>query len=55
VSKIAEKAVCRSVFLTTYGHYILSAELTKTHSLRLVFFLAILPTGYCSFSLLGIT
>jgi len=53
VSKIAEKAVCRSVFLTTYGHYILSAELTKTHSLRL--FLAILPTGYCSFSLLGIT
>jgi len=28
---IAEKAVCRSVFLTIW-HYVLSAKLTKTHS-----------------------
>jgi len=41
VGKIAEKAVCRSVFLTTW-HCILSVELTKTHLFRL---LAILPTG----------
>jgi len=34
VGKIAEKAACRSVFLTTL-HCILSAELTKTHSFRL--------------------
>jgi len=37
VSKIAEKAVCKS------GHCILSTELTKTHSFRQTFFLAILP------------
>jgi len=36
VGKINEKAVCRSVFLTTW-HCILSAELTKTHSFRLFF------------------
>jgi len=30
------KAVCRSVFFTTW-HYILSAELTNTHSFRLFF------------------
>jgi len=34
VGKIGEKAVCRSIFLTTM-HCILSAELTKTHSFRL--------------------
>jgi len=34
MGKIAEKAVCRSVFLATW-HCILSAELTKTHSIRL--------------------
>jgi len=33
VGKIAEKAVCRSVFLTMW-HCILSAVLTKTHSFR---------------------
>jgi len=38
-----KKAVCRSVFLTLW-HYILSAELTKSHSLQTVF-LAIFPTG----------
>jgi len=43
VSKIVEKAVCRSVFLTIW-HRILGAELTKTHSFRLLF-LAIFPTG----------
>jgi len=42
VGKIAEKPICRNVFLTIW-HCILSAELT-THSFRL-FFLAILPTG----------
>jgi len=42
IAEIAEKAVCRSVFLTIW-HYILSVELTKTHSFRL-FFLAIFPT-----------
>jgi len=36
VGKIAETAVRRSAFLTI-GHCILSAELTKTHSLRLFF------------------
>jgi len=36
VVKIAEKAVCRRVFLTTW-HCVLSAELTKTHSSRLFF------------------
>jgi len=35
VGKIAEKAVCKSVFLTIW-HGILSAELTKTHSFRLL-------------------
>jgi len=34
VGKIAEKAVSRSVFLTT-SHCIFSAELTKMHSFRL--------------------
>jgi len=34
VGKIAVKAVCRSVFLTTW-RCILSAELTKMHSFRL--------------------
>jgi len=42
VSKIVEKAVCKSVFLTK-RHCILSTELTKTHSFRQTFFLAILP------------
>jgi len=37
VGKIAEKAVCKSVFLTIW-HCILGAELTKTHSFRLFFF-----------------
>jgi len=36
VSQWAEKAVCRSVFLTIW-HCILSAEITKTHSFRLLF------------------
>jgi len=45
VGKIAKKAVCRSVTLTTW-HCILSAELTKTHALRQTVFLAIWPTGY---------
>jgi len=36
VGKIGEKAVCRNVFLTTW-HFIFSAELTKTHSYRLLF------------------
>jgi len=37
VSKIAEKAVCSSIFLTIW-HGILSAELKKkTHSFRLIF------------------
>jgi len=36
VGKIDEKAVFKSVFLTTW-HYILGAELTKTHSFRLFF------------------
>jgi len=36
VGKIAEKAVCRSEFLT--WHCIFSAKLTKTHSIRLFFF-----------------
>jgi len=36
VGKIAEKAVCRSVFLTMW-HCILSAELTKMHCFRLFF------------------
>jgi len=35
VGRIAEKAVCRSVFLPTW-HRISSAELTKTHSFRLL-------------------
>jgi len=48
VGKIAEKAVCRSEFLT--WHCIFSAKLTKTHSIRLFFFLAILPTGYLAVS-----
>jgi len=39
VGKIAEKTVCRSVFLIIW-HSIFSAELTKTDC-----FLAILPTG----------
>jgi len=34
--KIAGKAVCRCVFLTTW-HCVLSAELTKTHSFKLFF------------------
>jgi len=33
MDKIAEKAVCRSAFLTIW-HCILSGKLTKTHSLR---------------------
>jgi len=37
VGKITEKAVCMSVFLTTW-HCFLSAELIKTHSFRLFFF-----------------
>jgi len=37
VGKIAEKAVCNSVFLTTW-HCILNAELTKTHSYWASFF-----------------
>jgi len=37
MGKIADKAVCRSVFLTTW-HCLLSAELTKTHSFRPFFF-----------------
>jgi len=36
VGKIAEKAVCRSVFLATC-HCILNGELTKTHSFRAFF------------------
>jgi len=40
VGKIADKAVYRSVFLTTW-HSILSAELTKTRRN-----MAILPTGF---------
>jgi len=40
VGKIAEKRVCRSVFLTTW-HCILIAKLTKKDC-----FLVILPTGY---------
>jgi len=36
VYKIAEKALCRSAFLTTW-HCILSAQLTKRHSFRLFF------------------
>jgi len=40
VGKVAEKAVCRSVFLTTR----LSAELTKTYSFRL-FFWQFCPLG----------
>jgi len=36
VGKITEKAVRKSVFLTTW-HSIFSAELTKTHSFRLFF------------------
>jgi len=36
VGKIAERAVCRSVFLTIC-HCILNAEFTKTHSFRLSF------------------
>jgi len=43
VGKIAEKAVCKSVFLTIW-HCILSAELTK-HALLQTAFSAILPTG----------
>jgi len=42
VGKITEKAVCRSVFLTTW-HYIMSAVLKCTPS---DCFLTILPTGY---------
>jgi len=34
VGKIAEKAVCKSVFLTIMALF-LSAELTKTHFFRL--------------------
>jgi len=53
VGKIAEKAVSKSVFLTIWHcilrHCILSAKLTKTHSLRLFFFLAILSTRYAEF------
>jgi len=41
-----KKAVCRSVFLTTW-HCILSAQFTKTHSFRLLFS-AILLTGNSS-------
>jgi len=36
MGKIAEKAICGSVFLTIW-HCILSAELTKMHSSRLFF------------------
>jgi len=36
VGKIAEKAVCRSVFLAMW-HCILSAELTKLYPFRLFF------------------
>jgi len=43
VGKIAEKAVYRSVFFTTW-HCIFSAELTKKRT-SLDCFLAILPTG----------
>jgi len=43
VGKIAEKAVCKSVFLTIW-HCILSAEITKMRSFRDVL-LAVLPTG----------
>jgi len=49
VGKITKKTVRKSVFLTTW-HYIVSAELTKTHSFRLFYFLAILPTGWMPFS-----
>jgi len=48
VSKIAEKAVCRRVILTI-RHCILSAELIKTRSFRLFFFLPILSTGFVEF------
>jgi len=41
---ITEKAVSRSVFLTTW-YSISSAELTKNALIQTVFFLAILPTG----------
>jgi len=44
VGKIAEKAVCKSVFLTTWL-CILSAELTKKYTSLDSFFLAILPTA----------
>jgi len=37
VGKIAEKAVCRSLFLTTW-HCMLSAELTKYALFQTVFF-----------------
>jgi len=37
VGKIAEKAICRSVFLAIW-YCILRAELTKTHSFTLFFF-----------------
>jgi len=43
LGKIAEKAVCKSVFLTIW-HCIFSAELTKTHSFRL-FFQRFCPLG----------
>jgi len=43
VGKIAEKAVCKSVFFT-----ILSAELKKNALFQIVFFLAILPTGHAT-------
>jgi len=44
VGKIAEKAVSRSVLLTTW-HCILSAVLTKMHSFRL-FFWRFCPLGW---------
>jgi len=44
VAKIAEKTVCKSVFLTAW-HCICSAELIKTHSFSL-FFRRIFPLGY---------
>jgi len=53
VGKIVEKAVCRSVILTIW-HCILSADLSKAHSFRLLF-LAILPTGKTSMSTLHIS
>jgi len=43
--KIVGKAVCRSVFLTTWHCIIFSAKLTKNTLFQTVF-LAILPTGF---------